>query len=149
MFWGGFALMYVGRTVADRLRTLLVMLLVSLFVSLAIEPAVDWLGRRGWKRGTAAGALLSGITIASIVFLVAIGALVAEQVSNIVNRAPEYLTSIERWVNDTFNASVEFDDLITRLTEQGAPVTDLRVERTQTHQHGRRRALPATRHRAV
>ena len=125
LFWGVFALMVVGRNVVGRLKSLLVMLLVSLFLSLAIEPAVNALARRGWRRGVATGVLLLSMVIASLTFSIAIGALVAEQVSNLVNRSPEYLTQIQDWVNRTFKADFDFDALIKQITTDGAPVKDL------------------------
>ena len=44
------------------LRSLLVMVAVAFFLSLAMEPAVDRLARRGWRRGSATGLVL-GMTI--------------------------------------------------------------------------------------
>src|SRR5439155_971651 len=43
-----------------QVRQLLIWLLIGLFLSFALEPAVNWLARHGWRRGvaTAAGVLL-------------------------------------------------------------------------------------------
>ncbi len=125
VFWGVFGLLYVGRTVVDRLQTLFVMLLLSLFLALAIEPAVDALARRGWRRGSATGILLGAITVSSLAFIGVIGALVATQVGNLADRAPEYLGEIERWVNNTFNTEFSFDGLIDQTSADGAPLRDL------------------------
>jgi len=45
------------------LRTLLVMMLVALFLSFAMEPAVQWLARRGWSRGLATGAVFVALVL--------------------------------------------------------------------------------------
>ncbi|MBK6504077.1 MAG: AI-2E family transporter [Candidatus Microthrix sp.] len=42
------------------LRDLLLMLMVALFLSFAMEPAVNWLADRGWRRGAATGLVFCG-----------------------------------------------------------------------------------------
>src|SRR6202012_3122267 len=37
------------------------MILVALFLSFAIEPAVGWLARKGWRRGAATGLIFLGV----------------------------------------------------------------------------------------
>ena len=49
---GGFL---VAKYLVVKLADLLIILLVSLFMSFAIEPAVDWMADRGWRRGAATG----------------------------------------------------------------------------------------------
>lgn len=52
-----------------RLRSLIVMLLVSLFLASAMEPAANYLARRGWRRGPAtatAFAVLVGVVVAFV-----------------------------------------------------------------------------------
>lgn len=62
--WYPRALIYTALTVASLvllrvtiylLRDLLLMLMVALFLSFAMEPAVNWLADRGWRRGAATG----------------------------------------------------------------------------------------------
>ena len=71
-----------------RVRGLLVILLVSLFLSFAMEPAVQWLARRGVRRGMgtmlvflAAGGLVAGF-VASMV------PLILDQVDRLIDAAP-------------------------------------------------------------
>jgi predicted PurR-regulated permease PerM len=124
-FWGVFALLVVGRSMATRLRSLLIMLLVSLFLALAIEPAVNWMAKKGFRRGVATAIMLFGITILSLVFLGAIGALVAKQVGNLVEKAPDYVRQIQNWVNRTFNANIDAKAFIDRITSSNGPWTNL------------------------
>jgi predicted PurR-regulated permease PerM len=124
-FWGVFALLFVGRSMATRLRSLLVMLLVSLFLALAIEPAVNWMVRKGFRRGVATAIMLIGITVLSALFIGAIGALVAKQVGNLIEKAPDYVRQIQDWVNRTFNAKVDADAFIDRITSSNGPWTNL------------------------
>jgi predicted PurR-regulated permease PerM len=124
-FWGVFALLVVGRSVATRMRSLLIMLLISLFLALAIEPAVNWMARRGIRRGVATAIMVFGITLLTAVFVGAIGTLLARQVGNLVDKAPDYVRQIQDWVNRTFNAKVDAKAFIDRLTSADGPWKNL------------------------
>src|SRR5262245_58180659 len=58
LFFGGVVLLLAGEWLLSRLSDLILMLFVSLFLSFALEPAVDWLAQRGWRRGSATGLVL-------------------------------------------------------------------------------------------
>src|SRR5262249_43364096 len=100
--WIGFVVMLMGRWLFHRLHPLLVILLVSLFLSLAVEPAVNALARRGWRRGVATALVMLGVVIAMSVFVAAIGTLLFRQIGNLIDRSPDYIERILNWVNDTF-----------------------------------------------
>ena len=51
IFWVGGLAALVVRGIWARLDDLVVLLAISLFLSLAIEPGVNRLSRRGWRRG--------------------------------------------------------------------------------------------------
>ena len=54
-----------------QLGSFLTMIGIALFLSFALEPAVDYLATRGWKRGTATG-LIFLILFGAILLLVAL-----------------------------------------------------------------------------
>jgi predicted PurR-regulated permease PerM len=117
LFWAGYAILLIAEGLLSALRSLLIMLLVSLFLSFAMEPAVNRLARRGWRRGAATG-LVFGVVLAFLsLFTFAIGSLVVDQVSEFIDEAPSYVQDLEDWINDTFNASVDFDELRDRLQD--------------------------------
>ncbi len=121
LFWLGFILVDLVEGLVVALRTLLIALVVSLFLSFAIEPAVNALARRGWRRGSATGLMFGIIFLLTIVFVAAIGSVVVGQVRNFVDEAPEYVDRIENWINDTFDADVDFDDLAEELNDPEGP----------------------------
>ena len=47
---GGLFLERLADSLAHRLAGIFQLIVVSLFLSFAIEPAVGWLARRGWRR---------------------------------------------------------------------------------------------------
>jgi predicted PurR-regulated permease PerM len=122
VFWLGAAALLFGRWIFSRLHTVLMILLVSFFLSLAIEPAVNTLARRGWRRGAATGVVMLGVVIALAIFFGAIGTLVVRQVGNFIDSAPAYVKDIESWVNRTFHTDIDADSIIADITRPGGPV---------------------------
>jgi predicted PurR-regulated permease PerM len=111
LFWLGFIAVDLVEGVLHALRSLIIVLAVSLFLSFAIEPAVNSLARRGWRRGAATGLVFLVILMIASVFVFLIGSLVVTQVRHFVDEAPDYVQRVEDWVNDTFDADVDFNDL--------------------------------------
>ena len=103
-----------------RLRTLLVMLLVALFLSFALEPAVNWLHDRGWRRGPATLTVMLGLFVIVGFFVWAMGSLLVDQVTALVDEAPRYIENTEEWINETFEAEVDADDLVNEFQEGGS-----------------------------
>lgn len=83
------------------LRNLLLWIVAALFLSFALEPAVNFLVRRGWRRGGATAAVLFALFLLVLVTLAAMVPLVIDQVQELVQRAPELLDKAsvytERW----------------------------------------------------
>lgn len=107
IFWMGFLLTFVARHVFERLSGLLVLLLVAVFLTLAIEPGVDRLARRGWRRGSATFAILLSVLGAFLIFLVAIGTLVGGQIADLLAESETYITDSVDWINSTFGTQID------------------------------------------
>lgn len=104
----------------DKLRDLLVVLLVSLFLSFAMEPAVNWLARRGWKRGLGTAVVFLGFTAAAAGFVAAMASVLADQITKLIDAAPGYLADIEQWADEQFGIQISTDDLRAQFTEGGS-----------------------------
>src|SRR6476620_7354767 len=115
---GWVVLLFVTYWVLGRLHTLLIMILVAFFLSLAMEPAVDRLARRGWRRGSGTALVLGIVLVFSAVFLAAAGSIVIGQAGDLIDRAPRYVRDFGRFVND--DLGIEFDaDSIVRDLKRG------------------------------
>ncbi|GIU90573.1 MAG: AI-2E family transporter [Acidimicrobiia bacterium] len=121
LFWLGFIAVELVEGLLVALRTLLLAITVALFLSFAMEPAVNSLARRGWRRGGATGLVFVATVLIFGVFVFAIGSLVVGQVRNFVDEAPQYVQDLEDWINDTFDADVDFDDLADELDDPEGP----------------------------
>ena len=89
-----------------KLRDLIVMVGIALFLSFAVEPAVNFLVDRGWRRGRAT--LFSFVVIfvvGGVFFTVMIG-LVVGQMSDLAGKAPGYVKQVATWLNDQFGTEI-------------------------------------------
>lgn len=122
LFFAGVVALAVARWLLGEVKDLLITILIALFVSFAMEPAVNWLAARGWKRGWATGLVFVVFVVFSLLFLGALGKVVADEVVNLVDSAPGYLTDAEEWLNETFDLELSGDDLRDQLTDADGPV---------------------------
>lgn len=98
-----------------RLIGLLVNVVISFFCAVAIEPAVDWLARRGWRRGAATGVVIIIVLIAAAGFVLALGSLLVDQISTIVRNLPRYVDDVIVWLNKTFHTDLKTGNLRDRV----------------------------------
>ncbi|HEX2314292.1 MAG TPA: AI-2E family transporter [Thermomonospora sp.] len=104
-----------GLWLLARLKGLLVLLLLSLFLALAIEPAVNRLAARGWRRGPATGAVFLLLAVLAALFFGVLGSLLVGQASTLLHGIPGYADTVIRWINDTFGTRLSQDTLLDRL----------------------------------
>ncbi|WP_309234622.1 AI-2E family transporter [Nocardia sp. XZ_19_385] len=100
-----------GFWVLQRLQGLLTVLMVSLFLAFAIEPAVNWLAARGVKRGPATGIVFLGLLLVVVGFVWTLGALLVDQVTTLVQNAPQYADEGVDWFNNTFHQEISGTDI--------------------------------------
>jgi len=105
-----------------RLRSLLIMVVVAFFLSLAMEPAVDALSRRGWRRGAATGLVLGVTLLIVLAFLAAAGSLVVGQTQDLLDHAPRYVREAERFVNHDLGIHWNADPLVRKLRHGRGPL---------------------------
>ena len=107
IFWLGYLLSIVARHVFDRLSSLLLLVLISVFLTFAIEPGVNRLARRGWRRGTATLTILLGVLTTFLVFVIAIGTLVGSQMADLLSESETYIGDSVDWINSTFGTQID------------------------------------------
>jgi predicted PurR-regulated permease PerM len=85
---------YAALTIVVALRTVLVMLLVAVFLSFAMEPAVQWLSQRGWRRGFATAAVFFAVFLIMAAITAALANLVVRQVQDLTASLPQLLEQV-------------------------------------------------------
>ena len=112
--------LYVLGWLIEELKTLIVIVLVSFFLSFALEPAVNRMERVGIRRGMGTGIMFLALLAAVGLFLWAIGTVLADQIGEFADDAPDYINDIEDWVEDTFDIEVDAQGLLDEFQEGGA-----------------------------
>ena len=122
VFWAGFLATFVVRFFWGRLSGLFLLIAISVFLALALEPGVNRLARRGWRRGSATALLLFGTLLAFLVFIVAIGTLVFSQVADLLENSETYITDTVNTINDTFGTHLDAEAVIADFNDPNGPV---------------------------
>ena len=105
------------RGALGRLTGLLSLIGVSLFLSFAVEPAVNWLADRGWRRGRATLMCFLVVFGGGGIFLALMVGLVVGQVSDLAHQAPGYVTDVTEWANETFDTEITSTELNETLAD--------------------------------
>lgn len=118
VFWRGLIAVCVAgaafltiRSVLGRLKDLIQIVIISLFVSFALEPVVNWLHQRGWRRGVATITCFLVVFGLGGMFIGVMTNLVVSQTSDLAEKAPDYLTKATDWLNSTFNTDITSKEL--------------------------------------
>lgn len=94
-------------TAVGSLATILTYVGAALFLALGVDPLVSWLERHGWRRPLAILVVLVGLLAVVAGFVLAIIPVIADQVSNLIEQAPDLIdqlftqNGLETWWNDT------------------------------------------------
>jgi predicted PurR-regulated permease PerM len=107
----GAATLVVAFWLLVRLRSLLVLLLISFFLSFAIEPPVNLLARRGWRRGPATAVVFAALAVAVVLFVAAVGSLLVGQIADLVDAIPGYAQQVADFLNDRLGLQVSGGEL--------------------------------------
>lgn len=102
-----------------RISNVLFMGFVALFVAIALEPAVHYLAKRGWRRGAATGVVFFAAFLLMVGFLIALAPLIIDQLTDLGQAVPSYVESLVDWVNQTFGLEISIDlDQVTDQADQ-------------------------------
>jgi predicted PurR-regulated permease PerM len=107
---------YATFSLVRRLRDLVVWLIAALFLSFALEPAVNWLVRRGWRRGSATAAVLFSLAFILMVMLALMVPLVIDQVQELVERLPGWLAQASVHTERLFDVELTGERILRQIT---------------------------------
>jgi len=91
MVFGTIIVLWAALHVLGRLRGLLVLLAISMFLSIALEPGVNYLARRGWRRGIATGVLFLAALVVMGLFIGLMVPLIVNQTIKLIDQIPSYV----------------------------------------------------------
>jgi predicted PurR-regulated permease PerM len=88
--------------------------LMAWFAAIAMAPAVNRLARH-MKRGFATILVMGTFILLMVVFVVAFGALLVDQVTELISRIPDLIDSALEWFNATFSTTFTQDSLLASI----------------------------------
>jgi predicted PurR-regulated permease PerM len=92
--------------VIAQLKDLFIIVLSALFVGFAIEPGVNWLAKRGWKRGLGTAAIYLAAILIFSGLIASLGGLVVDQVAALAKSLPSTVSSLSAFMHDKFNVNL-------------------------------------------
>jgi len=122
LFWLGFLAALVTRELFHQLSNFLLLVLISIFLAFAIEPGVNRLAKRGWRRGSGTLLIIFGVITFIGVFLGAVGTLVGSQVADVLKNSEMYVNDTVDFVNDTFSANIDPAEVNASIADPKGPV---------------------------
>jgi len=122
LFWMMFLAALVARELFHQLSSFMLLVLVSIFLALAIEPGVNRLAKRGWRRGSGTLLIIFGIIAFTGVFIGAVGSLVGNQVADVLKNSESYVNDTVDFVNSTFNSNIDPAEVNASISDPKGPV---------------------------
>jgi predicted PurR-regulated permease PerM len=104
----------VMRFVIDDGGSVIFTVLMSWFAAIAMAPPVNWLAKR-MKRGLATIIVMIAFLLFVVLFILAFGSLLVDQLSQLVSRIPELIDSALTFVNTHFNQSLTLEGILSGI----------------------------------
>jgi predicted PurR-regulated permease PerM len=101
----------------QQMKNIVALLVAALFLSFALEPAVNWLVARGWRRGSATAVVLFGLALLGLIAVAAMVPLVINQVQELIRRIPGWLDRISVYTNKWFNVELTGDKILEQIAK--------------------------------
>jgi len=122
-------LVVVGVLVAidliGQLRGLLILVLTSFFIGCAMEPSVNRLAARGWRRSRATGLVFLGVLAVVAAFVAIMGRLLVGQVRGLVEALPGFTREAAHQVDDHFGTDLSSSGVVAKLGGANGPIASL------------------------
>ncbi len=98
-----------------QVRQLLIWLLIALFLSFALEPAVNWFHKHGWKRGPATALVLFALFLLGVGLVASMIPLVIGQIQDLIGKIPGWLDELGKYTDKWFGVRISTDNLLKNI----------------------------------
>jgi predicted PurR-regulated permease PerM len=103
---GMIAAAYAALIFVRQIRSLIIWLIAALFLSFALEPAVNWLVKHGWRRGLATLSVLLLLVLLVMLLIASMVPLVLGQLQSLIEKVPEWLNKLAPRAKEWFNIDI-------------------------------------------
>ncbi len=87
-------------------------LFFSFFIGLAMEPVVNYLQRRGIRRGVGTFMVMGGLILSAVAFFAVFGALLADQLAQLISSLPDLVSTVLTWANTKFGTQLDPNQIL-------------------------------------
>ena len=108
-----------------QLRAIILWLVAALFLSFALEPAVNWLVARGWRRGSATALVLFGLAFLGLIAVAAMVPLVIDQVQELITRIPGWLDQMSVYTKRWFDVELTGEKILKQIADAQKDVSQI------------------------
>jgi predicted PurR-regulated permease PerM len=117
------ALALLAYSALRELRGLVSNLVIALFLSFALEPAVNWLHKHGWRRGLATGAVLFSLFVTGLILIGLMIPILVKEIGQFIQAVPGWLDRLSRFTKKCCNADISTAHLTQQLQGAKSDVT--------------------------
>jgi predicted PurR-regulated permease PerM len=114
----------LGLWIFQKNVSFILLLLLALLFAIAMEPAVSALADKGWRRGSATGVVMLGVTVVAGALIALFGGILFSQAASLISDLPALVTDLTAWLNTTFDQNFDPEALITQLNIQPAQIAE-------------------------
>lgn len=116
--------LWVLNWIVKRTGSFLSWILISLILSFAIEPFVNWLSSKGWRRGPATGLAMISFIIFVIIIILSVAPVVVDQIRGLIDNLPTWINDVETSIESTFDIHISSTDILNQVEQANINVTD-------------------------
>lgn len=113
-------LLFFSIYVIWKLSSIVSIVVISLFLSFALEPFVNYLVNKGWRRTVASMTVILLFASLAIILLIGMVPLVIDQLGNVSDRIPEWGDQINNYLSSWFGINIDIQGIYNSLSSGNA-----------------------------
>lgn len=100
-----------------QLSSIVSIVIISLFISFALEPFVNYLVNKGWKRNVASLLVIMLFTSLALVLVIGMIPLIIDQLGSVSDRLPQWSDQINNYLSSWFSVNINLEGVYANLNE--------------------------------
>ena len=103
-----------------KLSSIVSIVIIALFLSFALEPFVNYLVNKGWKRNIASLIVILLFASLAVILIIGMVPLVIDQLGSISDRLPQWSSQINTYFNSWLGLNIDIEGIYSNLNQSNA-----------------------------
>ncbi len=103
-----------------KLSSVVSIVIIALFLSFALEPFVNYLVHKGWKRNVASMLVILLFTSIAVLLLIGMVPLLIDQLATVSDRIPQWSSQINYYMNSWFGINIDTEGIYSSLNNSNS-----------------------------